>query len=1042
MIWRFAMIDRLVGNGNLPNVYISNIELRDVNKVKGSEKTIKIAITAVVKDKKINGAFQWSDNQFMTDFLLINFVQSTSQNFSDSISNGTYTILKSDYKNSQFYDETSVKRQVKKLSKYNDSKTKFIGLDTNGNEIYDFYYDFEFALKEADARNLTYFANIGVDTQDLATQYRADFSSDLLSFYQGPITSEIVFSNGMVQKTTNKFVFQNGIQYGGAVHEHNGQYMEGPFHTNRRHQILFASEINNFKIKDLRSPTDSPKKLNTQKSKRAIFGDTYTTNDEDGRVKKLFFVDYNSLFKQKTKYGDLLNQIDEDIYNEALSNFKIKKLSVYRDQVVVGENTSPMAKRKETIKLVQGSRKILNITNDITPNNLSSSYNEYSSIVEVPIGSNQIRYFNFVDESSKDIYSGNYVYTLELKLADSSIDYLKSKYLKYKNDVKSLESYYFRANKRKYYNDSKKQFNNLFVSDENSLYNLRNISSFTTVPWIISVENYIELYKFLNYTTDDESNDLKNNIFNSINPKTGNRNGILNFIQLYKNTITSFINKFQLSSMIQGSAFNISAASKPPLMKNMIEVSYQDQDYVDFSTIRTGYSLMPKPEPVPIFAGALPYESPKIKSDSPTLVQTQVPTKLSDFNHRVSDERKRFFVNRPTLNLNEKRGLSKKNIESFQNIDKKASKYLSPISMVDKKSKVDLTSASRTDSKKLNNKIKSINKRKTKNKYDRKFKKRSNKLIKKRKTSISKNGKLPQSREFRKKIKYMKPPTVKQFDLKRKLNYDASDFLGKETKINSADEKFQLQELGRKEKFRTNEKINNALIKRKVKKVRSNFDLESKNNVLNKILNDDFVDTDNKFEDIPLHVKALISSRNNSSKSDLLSAQSDVLISEETENELLISHFNIQKLEYLDGFMLDDKGEPIITAPIWKEMNTDMVMDKPTFIMRAVNYVDDSLKIDIPNEIDLPIFDSFVVIQNDIGSTNTASTTPSSILLTAYNTNANVSYDFCTSNIVKQSEKQNGFLSSNPSVAASTTQQVRDGNQIITTGVTTSGGGY
>jgi len=1039
------MIDRIVGNGNLPNVYISQIEVKDSNRIAGLEKMIKISLTLVVKDKKINGNFQWSQNGFMTDFLLINLLQSTNQNFSNQITNGDFTILKSDYKNSTFFNETQVKRMSKKLKQYTDSKTQFLGLDSNGNEIYDFYYDFEIDIKQSAATNLTYFANISIDSADLAVQYSADFSSNIMSLYQGPVTSEIVFAGGQLQTSTNKFVYSDGMQYGGAVHEHEGQYMEGPFHTNRRHRNLTVSQIPNLKIKDLRGVNQQPKLLNAQKQINNFFGDPYTTNDEDGRIKKMFFVDFNSIFRQKTKYGEMLHQIDQNVYDEALSNFKIKKLSIYRDQVIVTENNSNYAKKKEIITPVQGSRKILNITKDITAYNLSSSYNIMSSIEEVNMGSSKVRYFNVVDEDAKDRYSGNYAYTMELKIIDSSIDYLKSKFTKYKADIKALESYYLRANKRKYYNSFKKQFTNQFISDENSLYNLGAPASFTTVPWIISVENYSELNKFLNFSTEDEDSAIKNNIFNSINPKTGNTNGILNFIQMYKDAVLAFTTKFGLNSMIQGSGFNVSPSSRPPVLKNLIEISYTDQDYTDFAITRSGYRIMPKQPTETVTLGALPYESPVTNAveEKPVFTQERVP--LSQFNSRVEDEKKRFFRNNPTLTRGEKKNLKKKNLDSFTNIDKKAPKYLTPIAMSDKGSKVDLSAPSRTNSKKLNDKIKDISKRKDKTKYKRKFKKRSNRLLK-NKTNV-RGGKRPEkSRELSKQIKFMKPPTIKQFDLKRKLNYDAADYLGKETKINSTTEKFQLQELDRKEKFRTDDKIKSAILKRKKKKTRNKFDMESKNNVIDNIISDDNVDTDMALENMPLQLKALIASRNESSKSNLLSSQSDVLVSEETENEMLITHFNIQRLEYLHGFMEDENGDPIITAPIWHEVDADSLntIQTPSFIMRTVNHVDESLLVDIPDEIDLPIFDSFMIMSNDTNFVETTQRINISPLFYNYNNNSDVVYDFCTSNIVKQSEKQNGLFTNQRQVAANVTSQVQDGNQTITTGRSgaPSGGSY
>jgi len=256
----------------------------------------------------------------------------------------------------------------------------------------------------------------------------------------------------------------------------------------------------------------------------------------------------------------------------------------------------------------------------------------------------------------------------------------------------------------------------------------------------------------------------------------------------------------------------------------------------------------------------------------------------------------------------------------------------------------------------------------------------------------------------------------------------------------------QLQELDRKEKFRTDDKIKSAILKRKKKKTRNKFDMESKNNVIDNIISDDNVDTDMALENMPLQLKALIASRNESSKSNLLSSQSDVLVSEETENEMLITHFNIQRLEYLHGFMEDENGDPIITAPIWHEVDADSLntIQTPSFIMRTVNHVDESLLVDIPDEIDLPIFDSFMIMSNDTNFVETTQRINISPLFYNYNNNSDVVYDFCTSNIVKQSEKQNGLFTNQRQVAANVTSQVQDGNQTITTGRSgaPSGGSY
>jgi hypothetical protein len=112
--------------------------------------------------------------------------------------------------------------------------------------------------------------------------------------------------------------------------------------------------------------------------------------------------------------------------------------------------------------------------------------------------------------------------------------------------------------------------------------------------------------------------------------------------------------------------------------------------------------------------------------------------------------------------------------------------------------------------------------------------------------------------------------------------------------------------------------------------------------------------------------------------------------------------------------------------------------------MRTINYVDEKIKIDIPDEIDLPVFDSFMIMNNDTNVVSPLERIFISPLLFDYNNNVNTIYDFCTSNIVKQSQKQNGLFSTGQQVAANTISQVQDGNQTITTGRSgaPSGGSY
>ena len=75
-----------------------------------------------------------------------------------------------------------------------------------------------------------------------------------------------------------------------------------------------------------------------------------------------------------------------------------------------------------------------------------------------------------------------------------------------------------------------------------------------------------------------------------------------------------------------------------------------------------------------------------------------------------------------------------------------------------------------------------------------------------------------------------------------------------------------------------------------------------------------------------------------------------------------------------------------------------------------INYVDEEINLDVPDEINLPIFDSTFIVENDINPLPPQPPSLRANLLIGYNNTNDVNYDYCTSNIIKQSPKQNGFL--------------------------------
>ena len=54
------------------------------------------------------------------------------------------------------------------------------------------------------------------------------------------------------------------------------------------------------------------------------------SRDEDGNIKRLLSFNIESIFLQTTKYGSIIKNIDTNIYENILSNFKIYKLLIKR----------------------------------------------------------------------------------------------------------------------------------------------------------------------------------------------------------------------------------------------------------------------------------------------------------------------------------------------------------------------------------------------------------------------------------------------------------------------------------------------------------------------------------------------------------------------------------------------------------------------------------------------------------------------------------------------------------------------------------------
>jgi hypothetical protein len=657
------MAESFVGLENLPNVYFRDIKISSINAVKGQQRSSMIEVKLVIKDTQENGAFQWADNDLLGTYLNVTLVQSLDKNFTQQITNGQYTLNSFDFITSPDYDRSTVKRMIKRLRPEGDPQMYAVG-----DGMYEFEYNFSFKIKDEDLIDVAYFAALTIDQAMLGADYMADFDNSEIRFFQGPISSEKVFVDGALQTTTNVFYLPDNRIWSGPVHIHEGNYMAGAFHKPTPHPMLRLVETQNLKLKDNRGTEDITKKLNTFDGKRLFIGKPYATKDETNATKQILYFDMENMFIEKTKYGELLKSLNTSLFDQALESFKIKKLVIKRKFVSKAKGASSFKTKKDSYRILNDRTEIVAIASDNTEQGFSivgprihnmetQEVTIVNQLKEVDMNDKKYRYFNFADLSFRDIKYGDYIYGIELTLIDRTKEFMSDLYKTYKNDIKDLEDYSLRSSKKKNVNKLTGKFNEAFLVEENTLFNLDNPENLNLAPWIRGVENYINLKSYLYDLPEEQKTIQAQNLYNSINPKTGTRSGITTFTEMYRNLLNELLHKFDLQKMKLGTFENRrSPANNGQTHPNLVFIEYDYEDIFDATDPIEGYRIIEKLE--------ADEATPMIARDL--------------FEERRVQEIDRFFRGNPNFTQDESKNLDQDDIEGLTDIASFSTAYMSP----------------------------------------------------------------------------------------------------------------------------------------------------------------------------------------------------------------------------------------------------------------------------------------------------------------------------------------------------------------------------
>lgn len=641
------MLNEEVGLENFPNVFIRSIDLFGTD----DQNLVVSEVTLIARDVLKNGSYQWFNDSLFENYVNVSLLFSSEERISNLITNGVLSLNKNDLFSN--YSNADNRLSLFNKSVLNCKGPVFSGLDKDGNQIHEFSYTFKHTFLKDRVTHI--FAAMTLDNADLQRDFAIDPNIINYSFYQGPITSELVMSNGVVTEKSFYFTNPDGSIWKGPVHSHENQYMAGAFHTDTPHNIVQLNTISNFKINNNISNNSLKENESFKKDNKSFyFGNFWHTFDTQGNLNVIFNYDISKIYLEKSAIGGLIKNKSTTLFNEIVSTLKIDRFKIMRVLV-----------KKSPYQEISSELSFIGRPDVMLPPD--QAFNVMVKPIEMPFGS--IKFVQYKDFDFKKINHGNYKYSFQLKFRDTTQKFLNDKLKKYKNDIFSLEKYYQRSSNKRNYDFDSDSFKLIFYEREKNVFgeNLEELKS--------KIDNFIELKNYLFDFQDGEKKNLSFSIFSNINPKNGKPQGISLFIQEYQEMLDLFTQKLVIEHPAGPFRTKISKkaffADRQP---QTIVVDYM-YDYVfDSVEDKTGYVLF---------------------DDDDEFSHEK-------YDNKIFKEKRRFFMTNPSFKKEDRKKLNDEEIEAISDISTFAPSFFTPMALHSRGKKIDLSTVDAVNNELLN----------------------------------------------------------------------------------------------------------------------------------------------------------------------------------------------------------------------------------------------------------------------------------------------------------------------------------------------------
>ena len=970
------MANQIVGLENLPNVYISKITLNNNN-----SETYYANIKLQVMDFSEAKGFMWNTHSIFYNFLRVGLISTDSPTLAAAIRNGTqspHPSLISSMKGEHNYNLQKI--SISEFIKFRDGK------ECSYNKITKIEIPW-------DIENYAVFAFAYIDTQDLSNYLEIDLGG-ILKHYVGAVASEKIIERKQIISTTSIFVKPDNEIWPGPVHLHPATgYMAGSKHSSNQHSALKHLKVQNLKLSDARTILYHDK-MSINRSNNTIIGPLLWSINRDINLLGVFSVNIKQFALLKTVHGKAMYELGPSIFQEFLNSIEINSMSIVRQQVRTIRVGNSLGTPKIATHKAE-SYKYLTTTIDQSANNLKST----DRLQQIYLNSDyRIRTYQFKDDENNAKTKGQYVYKADISIVDKSQEFLNRKIEQIQSNISQLKEIVFKLNRRTSYN-----------------HETQKLRSGKNVPAAILgiIESYcLSLSYFRIMDNTEITYEINQRMIRlttaNYTPTEGNR-----FVTEFEALATTFMNKFKVFNK-----FNITTKpknNKKSFIPNLIMIDKQFEPIVQFSDYRRYYDYLG------------------------TSIDLSSPVSQETLQIRANLEASRFFTAGADKMPLEFKTLENETAKAIIDTSEASQAFLAPVTFNYDSTTFNLKDLPNVDNSGLttqffNSVVTSENQIRPYRVAQKKHPKRTRVPANPRKT----RGGPKRSKMFKKRFTpSFRIPKFIISPVQREFTVDSSEFLGYNSYFSNPDGNLNYSAINQNI-IQVSHLLNTTSLKTGANKFK--FDLKTPNSAIGQFIRSkSFKRKKLKLKKIPVASKALMCSRAPAAKNEILSSGGDVLQNAETKVTSQMIFQTSQKIEILTGYQKDKNNNPMLTAPIWMEMDFKSLPKKGGIICRMIYVEIPELGISPAEIFKLPYLDQIFIMGNNPVTVNITELPEAfrngNINMDSKNTlSKNIKY--ATTNIVTQN------FYKDPLANKTTEESPQQSNPSAGTGTPMGGGGY